>query len=112
MNDLNFRKMTDNKKKSKEAKQWLDEPRNVSLFLKVFFWLCGICLLADLIFSIGWHKHHAFADDSLTEGMEALPTFYGIYGFLACVALILVSKLMRGVGKRKILMREEDYWEK
>jgi hypothetical protein len=104
--------MTETKKKTKDAKYWLDEPRNVSLFLKVFFWLCGICLVADLIFFLVSHKHHAFVDDSLAEGMEALPTFYGIYGFLACVALILVSKLMRGINGKKILMREEDYWEK
>jgi hypothetical protein len=104
--------MTDSKKKPKESKRWLDEPRNVTLFLKVFFWLCGICLVADLIFSLVSHKHHAFVDDSWVEGMEGLPTFYGIYGFLACVALILVSKLMRGINGKKILMREEDYWEK
>ena len=104
--------MTNNKKKPKEAKRWLDEPGNVSLFLRVFFWICGICLIADLVFYLVSHKHHAFADDSLAGAAEGLPTFYGIYGFLACVALILVSKLMRGINGKKILMREEDYWEK
>ena len=99
-------------KKPKEPTRWLDDPSNVKKLIRGFYWTCAVIILIDLVFSIGWHKHHAFADDSLTEGMEALPTFYGIYGFLACVALILVSKMMRSVGKRKILMREEDYWEK
>ena len=37
---------------------------------------------------------------------EALFGFYGIYGFVACVILVLLAKEMR-----RILMRREDYYE-
>ena len=104
--------MTKTKKKTKELKRWLDEPGNVALFLKTFFVLCGVCLVADLVFSLVSHKHHAFVDDSLVEVIEGLPTFYGLYGFLACVALILISKMMRSANDKNILLRDEDYWEK
>jgi len=41
-----------------------------------------------------------------------LPAFYGVYGFLACVGLVYVSKVMRGWMGKNILMRSENYWEK
>mgnify|MGYP001572290859 CR=1 FL=1 len=95
-----------------EPKRWLDNPGNIKNFLKFFFGLCGICLLVDLIYSLGWHKHHAFYEEGTIRTMEAFPVFYGLYGFLACVLLILVSKMMRSISGKKILMRDEDYWEK
>ena len=44
--------------------------------------------------------------------IDVLPAFYGVYGFVACVALVYVSKLMRSWNGKRILMRDEDYWEK
>jgi len=38
---------------------------------------------------------------------EALWGFYAIYGFVACVVLVLLAKEMR-----KILMRDEDYYDR
>jgi|TARA_B110000483_G_C18019990_1_gene474612 uncharacterized membrane protein len=100
------------KKDTSESKRWLDNPVNVKNFLKLFFGLCGICLVVDLIYSFVSHKHHAFYEEGTIRSMEAFPMFYGLYGFLACVLLILVSKMMRSINGKRILMRDEDYWEK
>ena len=45
------------------------------------------------------HRH-------VSMSLENLPAFYAIYGFIACVLLVLVAKVMR-----KILMRKEDYYD-
>ena len=97
-----------------EPKRWLDHPENVKKFLNVFFGICGLLVLIDLVFSLGWQKHAAFHDGmgGLGEGPETWPGFYAIYGFISCAALILISKAMRGTKERPILMRDEDYWEK
>ena len=69
-------------------------------------------ILADVIFSLVWHKHAIFKEDVSLHSYETLPAFYGIYGFLACVGLVYVSKLMRSWNGKNVLMREEDYWDK
>ena len=90
----------------------MDESDNVRKIIRGFYWLCGLVIVADLIFTLGWHKHAAFAEDCSLRSVETLPAFYGIYGFLACVGLVYVSKLMRDWKGKKTLMREEDYWDK
>jgi len=72
------------------------DPRNVK---RVVRGLVGICLLLvglDLVL----HRHVAHP----WEGMFA---FYALYGFVACVLLVLLAKEMR-----KLLMRDEDYYER
>ena len=95
-----------------EPKRWLDEPHNVRKMIRGFYWLCGLVIVADVVFTVGWHKHAAFGEDSNLHSLETLPAFYGIYGFLACVGLVYVSKLMRDWKGKKTLMREQDYWDK
>ena len=60
---------------------WLDEPSNRKKLIRWFYWLCGLVILADLIFSLGWHKHAAFAEEKPFYSLETLPAFYGIFGF-------------------------------
>ena len=104
--------MSKSKQNVNEPKRWLGEPDNVRKIIRGFYWLCGLVIVADLIFTLGWHKHAAFAEDYSLRSVETLPAFYGIYGFLACVGLVYVSKLMRDWKGKKTLMREEDYWDK
>ena len=78
-----------------EKTYWLDEPRNVT---KVFWSVVIACALlfgADAFY----HKHAEFEAESWFG-------FYGIYGFVGSVALVLAAK-----GLRKILMRDEDYYD-
>ena len=98
--------------KPKEQPRWLDRPENVRKIILGFYGLCVSIILIDLVFSLGWHKHAAVGEEISLHSVEALPGFYGIYGFLACVGLVYISKVMRGWKEKNILMREEDYWEK
>jgi len=98
--------------KEEKSKYWLDQPANVKKIIHGFYWLCGLVILADIIFSLVWHKHAIFKEDVSLHSYETLPAFYGIYGFLACVGLVYVSKLMRSWNGKNVLMREEDYWDK
>ena len=77
-------------------KYWLDKPRNVKKLLIILYVVCALLLLTDVFY----HKH---AIISLEESFG----FYGIYGFVACVILVLIAKEMR-----RLLGREEDYYER
>jgi hypothetical protein len=99
-------------KKPKEPKRWLDDPNNVKKLIRGFYWTCAVIILIDLVYSIGWHKHAAFSDESLIEGPETWPAFYGIYGFVACSVLVFIAKALRSYEGKPLLMRDEDYWEK
>ena len=52
------------KKATDEPKRWLDDPANVKKFLRWFYWICGLIIVADVVFSIFWHKHATFSDGS------------------------------------------------
>ena len=82
--------------KHTDEKQYLfDKPENVNRLLRGFYILCGILFALD--FAV--HRH-VYLD------WERLPGFYAIFGFVACVLLVLIAKEMR-----KVLMRKEDYYD-
>ena len=74
---------------------WLDDRRNVDKLVYALYTACGALFLADFLY----HKHVHF-------GFENWLGFYGIYGFVSCVGLVLVAK-----GFRKIVKRREDYYD-
>ena len=78
-----------------EKRYWLDDPRNVDKIVYALYAVCGLLLVIDPLI----HKHGPFA-------IEHWFGFYGIYGFVACVALVLAAKELR-----RILMRPEDYYD-
>jgi len=80
-----------------EPKQyWLDRSANVTRLYRGL-WVVGIALLALDLFL---HKHEEFS-------FAAWFGFYGVYGFLACVALVLIAKQLR-----RVLMRPEGYYDR
>lgn len=79
-----------------EKTYWLDNPRNVT---KIFWGLVVVCAL---LFAAD-----AFYDKHVELEAETWFGFYGIFGFVACVALVLAAKELR-----KILMRGEDYYDR
>jgi len=88
-----------------EAPRWLDDFENVK---KIYRWLWVTCLLL-LVVGEGvliWARSHAH-DGAEHHGlaMESWPGFYSLYGFIACVALVIAAKELR-----KWLMRPEDYY--
>lgn len=72
-----------------------DNPENVKRLLRVFYLLCVILVLLDLVI----HRHVA-------HPWERFFGFHAVYGFVACWSLVVVAKAMR-----KILMRGEDYYD-
>ncbi|MBU1172008.1 MAG: hypothetical protein KKD44_20830 [Proteobacteria bacterium] len=75
---------------------FFDRPKNVKGFLLVFY----LSLVALLIYDFFVHKH-----DHIHMGNA--PEFYAVYGFVSCVALIFIAKVLRLAIKRN-----EDYYEK
>lgn len=86
--------------------RWLDDFENVR---KVYRGLWIVCLV--VLFGgqglLAWAQrratdahaaHHGF-------GFEHWPGFYALFGFIACVALVLAAKELR-----KLIMRSEDYY--
>lgn len=73
-----------------------DNPRNVRRVIHALIGACVLSILAQLFIPI--HAEHSW---------EALFGFYGIYGFVACVLLVLIAKELR-----KVLMRSEDYYDR
>ncbi len=78
-----------------EKKYFFDKPENVKWVLRVFYTICALLVVADFIL----HRHIGFS-------WEEIPAFYAIYGFVACVILVLIAKEMR-----KVIMRKEDYYD-
>jgi hypothetical protein len=79
-----------------EKKHVFDNPRNVKIIIGLLVVVCVGLELADLFY----HKH------GVHYGVERWFGFYGFYGFVGCVFLVLAAKEMR-----KVVMREEDYYD-
>ena len=78
-----------------EKQYWLDKPGNLERLLRWFYIICAALFAADFVI----HRH-------VVHTWENLFGFYGIFGFVACVILVVVAKEMR-----KVLMRKEDYYD-
>ena len=89
-----------------EKKHYFDEPRNVRFVLRVLFAACAVLFLLDFA-SLFLHWMGAGELRHAETWWEGLPGFYAIYGFVACVLLVLAAKQMR-----KLLMRDEDYYDR
>ncbi len=76
--------------------RWLDNPRNVDRVVYALYATSALLLVIDPLI----HKHGPF-------GLEKYWGFYGIYGFVGCVFLVLAAKLLR-----KLVMRPEDYYDR
>jgi len=72
-----------------------DNPGNVKILLICFYISLAILLVVDFFI----HKHAAFE-------WEGYPNFFAAYGFISCVLLIYIAKLLRLWVKR-----DENYYE-
>jgi len=72
-----------------------DKPKNVKRFLNIFY----ISLVGLLIADFFIHKHAEFPWAGAME-------FYAAYGFISCVSLIFIAKVLRFFVKR-----DESYYE-
>jgi Na+/melibiose symporter-like transporter len=81
--------------KPERKKHLFDNPRNVSRLLGGFYVICLLLLMLDFIL----HRHAALRWEGFTG-------FYALFGFIACVVLVLLAKQLR-----RVLMRKEDYYD-
>jgi hypothetical protein len=82
--------------KSVKKRYWLDKRRNVDRLVHAFYVICAFLIVVDVFVP----KHGPFA-------LEHVFGFYGLFGFLACVALVLIAKQLR-----RILIRPENYYDR
>ena len=80
----------------KEKKYLFDNPRNVKRLLRYFY----ASLLILLIIEFFVHKHPHFSWEGWLE-------FYAVYGFVACVVLVVAAKYIL----RPLMKRREDYYD-
>lgn len=73
-----------------------DKPENVKKVLLLFFSTLVILLAIDFFV----HKHAFFP-------WEEWPEFYAVFGFVACVVLVLTAKYIL----RPLVKRSEDYYD-
>jgi hypothetical protein len=81
---------------AEHKRYWLARPENVTKLYRTA-WVIGLGLVAGEL-TIERHEALAFA------GWFA---FYALFGFVACVALVLTAKALR-----RLLKRPEDYYER
>ena len=74
--------MNEPEQKQQDGKQHLfDNPRNVSWLLRGFYGICILLFILDFLL----HRH-------VTHRWEGITGFYAIFGFIACVTLVLISQ--------------------
>lgn len=72
-----------------------DKPENVKRFLCFFYATLVVLLVVDFFI----HKHAEFP-------WESAPEFFAVYGFVSCVLLIFIAKLLR-----IFIKRDENHYE-
>jgi len=84
------------KKNEPEKKYLFDKPRNVKILFVSFYSSLFVLLCIEFLVK----KHPYFP-------WEEWPEFYAVYGFVACVVLVLVAKYIL----RPLMKRREDYYD-
>ncbi len=74
---------------------FFDKLKNIRIIMYSFYALCIILVALEFIV----HRH-------IYLSFDEIPAFYAIYGFVACVVLVVIAKLMRHV-----VMRNEHYYD-
>ncbi|MGH1484991.1 MAG: hypothetical protein ACRBCI_02150 [Cellvibrionaceae bacterium] len=80
--------------KKDDENDFFDRPSTIKWILRIFYSSCVLLVLVDFLV----HRH-------IETSIEKIPAFYAIYGFVACVVLVLIATQMR-----KWLMRDEHYY--
>lgn len=81
---------------------WFLKQENVRRILGGLFVACGCFVVLDVVFWLtGFDKHPHLK-------WEEWPGFHAVFGFVACVVLVLISRFVL----RPLVMREEDYYDK
>ncbi len=77
---------------------WLDQRKNINL---IFWGLVGTCALLVVIQIVMDRS----VDPPTEFELQKWPGFYGAFGYVAFLVIVLAGKYLR-----KLVMREEDYY--
>lgn len=77
-----------------EAPGWFQRPANVRHIVGGLYLACALLLGVDLLYT----RHLHSAVEERFDGWG----FYGVYGFVSCVLLVMVAK-----GLRQVVLRPE-----
>lgn len=85
----------------------LGDPNTIKSLWRAFYALLAVLVLLDpkLLELVGVLPHDPHHEAHFV--VDGFPVFFVAYGFLACVAMVVVSKLIVG----KILMRPDTYYD-
>ena len=84
-----------------EPDGWFDRKENVRKVLVGLFIGCAVLVAIDVVFWVTGFDKHPYLK------WETWPGFYAVYGFVACVLLVLISKHVL----RPLVMSDEDYYK-
>ncbi|MEO1492425.1 MAG: hypothetical protein AAFV19_09775 [Pseudomonadota bacterium] len=84
------------RKAEDEVPTWTDDKKTVDRICYGLYALGALLLLIDPLV----HKHGPFE-------IEHYVGFYGLYGGVVCVLLVLAARVLR-----RVLMRPEDYYDR
>jgi len=76
--------------------QWIEKPGRLKHMWHVFVAITVLLVTIDFFIP---HDHTYLV-------FETIPGFSAVYGFVACVALVLIAKILR-----KICKRDMDYYD-
>ena len=90
--------MSDNHKKQSQNERayWLDNTKNVNRLLWILGAACAAVFAMDFLYVRPIHFDP-----------ERLYGFFGLYGFVCFVFIVFAGKLLR-----KLVMRDEDYYDR
>lgn len=74
---------------------WLVRPETIRLLWRVFIAILVLSVLAQIF--VAMHPHFS---------AEGIFGFYASYGFVACVAMVMVAKWLG-----RLIKRRDDYYE-
>ncbi|MBT45523.1 MAG: hypothetical protein CL922_08945 [Deltaproteobacteria bacterium] len=80
----------------KKENTFFDKPENQKRVRIILYYSCAFLFLLDFVIS----KHGEFP-------WEFWPGFYSIFGFVCCVALVLIAKYLL----RPSVMRDQDHYD-
>ncbi len=75
---------------------WVDKPANQRLVRRFIYIACALLFIADFVV----HRH-------ISTPAERIPAFYALYGFVALVGVVMAAK-----GLRRLIMRDEGYYDR
>ncbi|MFM2130703.1 MAG: hypothetical protein RL477_2249 [Pseudomonadota bacterium] len=79
-----------------EKPAWIERKSSIDLIYRGLWVACGALAFADFLY----RKHGTFR-------FEEMPAFYGIFGFVCFLGIVLAGKYLR-----KIVGRKEDYYDR